>query len=462
MSARKLLLLTTLVVLLFAFILLIERRLPSTAERQQKADLHWELPEDRIEGIRLSRTGSVVELAKGKDGVWRLVKPEPYPADGGAVSDVISQLARLRRAAETSSEGRPEDYGLKAPQARATIFWRTDAKARKPQSRTLEFGIEIPGTDATGARLEGTETVLFVPTSVANAVKKGADDFRSKEVFAGSASEAVRLEVERGRGRLSLAKKNGIWWLQQPLTDLADGDAVEKLTGTLTALRALDFLPQGERGNLAALGLSPPLFRVTLFTGKGTDPPVELGATRSNGNSVYARREGQVFTVASAIVEDLSREAEVLRDPHLVRFDRASAGRIEATFARSQFTIERKEGGWTAQGHPVTAPAADDLLTAALDLKSKSFLDDQQAAALSSREPGATVSIHLAKPDQWTLKLFRKGPDTEALVSGRPGAFLVSGDAAAVLEAAVRKAAVPPPVTATARPAAPTAVSRKP
>ena len=153
MSARKLLLLTTLVVLLFAFILLIERRLPSTAERQQKADLHWELPEDRIEGIALSRTGSVVELAKGKDGVWRLVKPEPYPADAAAASDVVSQLARLRRAGETSAEGRPEDYGLKTPQATATIFWREDAKTRKPRSRTLEFGIEIPGTDATAARV---------------------------------------------------------------------------------------------------------------------------------------------------------------------------------------------------------------------------------------------------------------------------------------------------------------------
>jgi hypothetical protein len=146
-------------------------------------------------------------------------------------------------------------------------------------------------------------------------------------------------------------------------------------------------------------------------------------------------------------VEDLSREAEALRDPHLVRFDRASASRLEAAFAKGPFAIERKEGGWTAEGHPVTAPAADDLLTAALDLKSKSFLDEGQATALAAREPGATVSIQLAAPDRWTLKLYRKGPDTEALVSGRPGAFLVPGDAAAVLEAAFRKAALPPLVT---------------
>lgn len=455
MSARKLLLLTTLVVLLFGFIFLIERRLPSTSERQQKADLHWELPEDRIEAISLSKAGSVIELSRSKDGAWRMVKPEPYPADSGAASDVVSQLARLRRASETSSEGRPEDYGLKTPQAKATIFWKEEGKTRKPQSRTLEFGIEIPGTDATAARVAGTNTVLFVPTSVANAVKKNADDFKSKEVFAGSASETVRLEIERGRGRLSLAKKNGIWWLAQPLADLADGDAVEKLAGSLTGLRALDFLPQGERANLAALGLSPPLFRVSLFTGKGADAPVELGATRSDGNSVYTRREGQVFTVASTVVEDLSREAEALREPHLVRFDRGSASRIEGTFSRGKFAIERKDAGWTAQGHPVTAPAADDLLTALLDLKSKSFLDDGQAAVLSPREPGATVAVTLAAPDQWTLKLYRKGSDTEALVSGRPGAFLVTGDAAALLESAFRKAVAPPPVTSSPAPPPP-------
>ena len=57
MSAKKLIVLTALVVALFAFVFLFERKMPTTAERQQKGDLVWDLPEERIESVRLERPG---------------------------------------------------------------------------------------------------------------------------------------------------------------------------------------------------------------------------------------------------------------------------------------------------------------------------------------------------------------------------------------------------------------------
>ena len=52
MSPRKLLVLTAVVAVLFAFIVLFERKMPSTAERQRKGELYWDLPEDRIDAGR--------------------------------------------------------------------------------------------------------------------------------------------------------------------------------------------------------------------------------------------------------------------------------------------------------------------------------------------------------------------------------------------------------------------------
>src|SRR5262245_66029656 len=123
MSPRKLIVLTAAVVVLFAFVFFFERKLPSTTERNRKGDLVWEIPEDQVESVRLERPGGIVELARTGEKTWRLTKPDAYPADGFAASDLVSQLSRLRRNAPDVTDGKLEDYGLKSPAVKATITW---------------------------------------------------------------------------------------------------------------------------------------------------------------------------------------------------------------------------------------------------------------------------------------------------------------------------------------------------
>ena len=170
----------------------------------------------------------------------------------------------------------------------------------------LEFGIDIPGTDTAAARVAGQSRVLFVPGSLAASVRKPATDFLSKDVFGGAATDVARIDLDRGRGHLLLAQRNGIWWIEQPLKDLADAEAASRLAGDLTALRVIEFQTP-DKDSLATWGLLPPLYRVVLSDPKGKTTTVELGSTRADGNSVYARREGQTFTVGSSIVEELSK-----------------------------------------------------------------------------------------------------------------------------------------------------------
>lgn len=447
MSPRKILLLTFLVAVLFAFIFLFERKMPTTTEAQQKKDLVWDLPEDQVELVRTEHAGAVLELKKnGTD--WRITKPDSYPADAAAAGDLASQLAKLRRAGgEAAEDAKPEDYGLSGlpgsagPTAKATLGWKDPENSNRHLTRTLEFGVDIPGTDAAAARVAGTTHVLFVPARLAAAARKGPDEFKSKEVFGGIASDAGKVDIERGRGRVALNRKNGAWWLSQPLVDLADGDFSSRFVDELTGLRALEFVAAGDRANLATFGLAPPLYRVTISDPAGKTPvSVEFGATRSDGNSVYARRESQVFTVPSTVVEDLSKEAVVFREPRLVRFDRMTATALEGTFGSEKLAIAKKDSTWSSGGANVPAPSADDLLTAVLDLKSRSFLDDSTAASLKSGTPAATVVVKTTA-ETWTVSLFPVRGDIQALVEGRPGAFQLPGDAVDRLRAAFAKAA---------------------
>jgi hypothetical protein len=450
MKPRKLLILTGVVLGLVAFIILFERRMPTTDERQRKGDLHWELPADRVESVRLERQDSIVELKKSDSGSWRVVKPDGYPADAFAVMDLARELANLKRAGGGAPDAHPEDYGLKPPAVKATFTWTEESAPQKKRTRTVEFGIEIPGTDIAAARVAETERVIFVPASVLTTVKKSVNDFKSREIFGGSAADVASLDVERGRGHLVLAKKSGSWWLQQPVADLADPGAAARLTEELVALRAVDFVGLADKENLATLGLSPPLFRVSLVESKGARATVDFGSTRSDGNSVYARRENQVLTVPNTIAEELSKEAIAFREAHLVTLERSTVALLEGVFGDAKEAIARAERGWTSNGKPIVTTAAEDLLTAVLDVKSKSFLDEAEAGPLRTQTPFATVKIVLP-PEPWEVRFFLAKPDVKATVSRRPGAFAVSPDTVSKLQEAFKKAATssptPPPPT---------------
>lgn len=453
MTPRRLVLLSAVVIVLFAFILLFERKTPSTSERQSKGELHWDLPEERVEEIRLEQSGTVIELKKGEGETWRLVRPASYPADSVAVAELTRELGDLKRSGGgQAADARPEEYGLVPPVVKATVTWTEEKEPGKKQSRSIELGLDIPGTDVTAARLSGAPSVVFVPTSVGAAIKKSADDFKSKDVFGGSALDVSRLDAERGRGELVLVKKGSVWWLEKPLADLADSEAAERLVSALTGLRVLAFLPSSPGEDLAARGLDPPLHRVTLTATNGKKTTVDFGATRSDGNSVYARREGQDFTVESEIVEDLSKEAVALRSPSVLKFDRGDVSAVGGSFGGTSYALDREDGGWTLLGKPVIASAADDLLSAILDLKSRSFLGEADVRGLRSQEPTAKIFVTLSPRDRWEVSFWPMPGGIGAAVSRRPGAFLLPADAVGNLEATLRKAAASPVATPAATP----------
>jgi Domain of unknown function (DUF4340) len=440
-SPRKLIVLTAIVVVLFTVIFVWERKMPSTADRQRKGELYWDLPEDRVTQLTVTREGETLEFRRTADAPWRMVQPSPYAADTFSVNGLVSDLADLRRAGSESGEAKPEAFGLDKPVATATLVWTDADEPETRKTRTIEFGSGVPGTDMTAARVSGQTRVLFIPSSVLTSVRKSTDDFRSKELFAGPAADVTRLEISRGQGSFVLARREGVWWISQPFSDLADAAAANRLVSELTALRAREFVHSNE--DLAALSLQPPLYRVSLTGDKGVVTSVDFGATRSDGDTVYARREGQVLTVERDIVDELSKESEPFRSTSLVSFDRSEVVSVDARFGDATYAFKQESGGWSASGRPLLAPAADDVLQALADMKSRAFVDEASAKAL---DPATATFAIKAKPGgtAWNVAFHPRATDVVARVSGRPGGFVVSKDNVSFLQAAFQKAVAPP------------------
>jgi hypothetical protein len=447
-SAKKLIALTVVVAGLFAFIFLFERKMPSTAERQRKGDLYWDLPEERLTRLTLTRGGETVEFERPEGGRWRMVKPDSYPADPFAVNNAAGELTDLKRAAVDSEEAKPADYGLEKPVATARLVWTDPDDPTALKTRTIEFGVDVPGTDITAAQVQGQARVLFVPSTSLAAVRKPVDDFRSREVFDGSTSEVNRVAILRGDGRLVLARRDGAWWLLEPVADLAEAGEADRLVTQLTSLRVNEFVRGGE--DLAGLSLNPPLYRVSLTGEKGAVTSVDFGATRSDGNSIYARREGHVLTVERDIGDELSKEAEPFRSRALVSFNRGDVTAVEADLGTDKHALARGSDGWSSGGRPVLASAADDVLNAIAAIRSKKFLDDAEAKALPP--PAATVVVRTKAGPSWTIGLRPGAGEMLATVSSRPGGFVVDGDVPGKLGAAFARAVTPPTPVPTKKP----------
>src|SRR5215471_3583512 len=81
---------------LFAFILLFDRRLPSTAEQTEARRLFGEVDSSRVSALEITLNNGGVLRAEQTNGRWFLRRPV-YPADQSSVENFITNVLALHR-----------------------------------------------------------------------------------------------------------------------------------------------------------------------------------------------------------------------------------------------------------------------------------------------------------------------------------------------------------------------------
>lgn len=423
MSTRRLAVLTAVVIALFAFIVLFERHQPTTQERLERGDVLWDINEGKLARITIVRGAETLELVRDSDNSWRMARPTAYAADSSLLSSLVFDLARPQRLGEATEGVSGPDYGLTKPRVVVTVTEKEE-KQKKPASHTLSLGSDVPGTDTVAARVQGENRIVFVRSTVAADLLKPVESFWSRRVFSGSSADVTKLSIARGRGQLEFEKRKSAWWMTRPVADLADATAVDRLVGDLLAANVTEF-PKVLDSELSGDGLQPPIFTVSMtFTRK---PQVlEIGATRGDGKTAYARTSGKILAIDSSITDELSREADAYRETKLVRFESGDVQTLAVTFGGKARTIVRSGPDWTESGKTVPATGVEDVLTAIAALTGKDFLSTQETAPAESQAEIANLKIE-GKPGQSWAVSFRPFQDKRlaAKVTGRPAALAV-------------------------------------
>ena len=146
------------------------------------------------------------------------------------------------------------------------------------------------------ARDTSKQTVMTMESTLADDLKKNADEYRRKDIFAFRAYTANRMEMTRNGQTVVLEKvtgsgKNGEnapekWRRASPNAGDVDNDKVAALLAKLEGMRALSFVESTAKTGLE----SPAMSVVAKFEDGKKEDRVTFG---KSGDNVYAGRPGE-------------------------------------------------------------------------------------------------------------------------------------------------------------------------
>jgi len=242
---------------------------------------------DKVDSVNVAAGGKTLSFAKeGSD--WKIKKPVETKADFGTVEGLVGKLQTAQMKSMVADNPGPADlkkYGLDKPEA--TI----DIGAGSSKATLIVGGKADDNT--VYARDASKTAVVTIEKGLLDDLKKGADDYRVKDLFQFRAYNATHVEIARGdqkvvfdRVKAANEKDQDKWRRVSPNPGDVDRDKVDALLAKIANMRATSFVESG-----AKTGLDKPAMVVSVTFDDGKkEERVTFG---KSGEDVFASRPGE-------------------------------------------------------------------------------------------------------------------------------------------------------------------------
>lgn len=455
MPTKKLLVLSGVFLGLLAFVVLFERKQPTSAERAKTARRLVDVNAEDVVSVLLERPGlPKVELIRREKNRWALKGDPEGPADGFGAESLVGDLGRLDVVGEVRTDVDPKEFGLDPPKAKATVTFKDKSV------KTFLFGQPIPGTDATAAA-EGARFAAVRSAPLA-ALTKAVDEYRSHSLFETPSGEITRLTITRGPGTVVVARAAkpdraaGGWKMEKPVADFASDAFVDRLLSDLASERISEF-PAIPSTDLARVGLAPAWATVKLEKGAETVATISFGSAKAEaGGKIYAKVGNVVAVVDDRVRESLDTEMSAWREGKVLPLDLPALRRVSFAADDLRAGAEKVEGAWRSAGRTVPANVAEALGSGVARAEVRSFFP-RRAGKAAKEKPLATIELLSEGEGPARVVSFYDPPAGAAgflaEATGRPEPMLVEKtvledlriQAAALRDAATGKAREPSP-----------------
>ena len=412
------------VLLLGAFILLVERRGPDTEHRRAAARLAFHIAPDAVRMLRIETTGSVLRCARGPDG-WRMEEPVAAPADASAIQRLLYALETMPREALITKAER-EQRG----QTLASYGFEPARAAIRVEGDGMQLDMEVGRVAPLGGlyvRELGQDAVVATSTNILAALPASPADLRDRTLFRFDPYQVHRIQVRRPEGFLQLARgEGGVWTIQQPFAARADAAVVEDWIERILHLRVEEFV-RDRASDFTPYGFDEPASAEISFDVDPADPPtVTLSVGRASDPASgrrYARWKGKdsVLALDAAVTEITGMSVNRLRDRRLAAFDPATIQSVAVTRGEQNLRLERKNGAWTLtepEEAPADGEAVDQFIREWASMRVEDFIPP----------PAATNRTSLGLDTPYVRLVFGRDMSASAATNGAATAtILVAG-----------------------------------
>ncbi|NDG26181.1 MAG: DUF4340 domain-containing protein [Proteobacteria bacterium] len=395
-SSSTLILLLALVVITGWYVFYEKRFKEEHSKTEERAKLLVPFSKDDIQELWIShRKGDTFQLHK-TGSTWTITSPVHDDADNGVLGSLLSSLTSTQ--IEREIEDNPKDlglFGLAEPSLTIT------AKKDENQSESILIGNATQVGSGSYVKLARRNTVFKVNRSLHSTFEKSLFELRNKKVLPLTKDEIKDVEIHNPTGSFLVNKEpSGKWFLAREGTPV-DPNKWGKVLSSLTELRATSV--ESETGDsLKTFGLHQPVIKLFFTTEKGQQKFVLFLSTLKD--KTYAKREDKalVYQVDKAILTELLKPANELRDPHPIAFNRFNVVRIKITRS-DKAPVEIKKDG-IAWGF--TDPANSERVDTSLVEKFLTRLQDVQIArhlgpkTQPPRTPSLSIELFELKDNQ--------------------------------------------------------------
>lgn len=399
-----LILLGTAAVLLVVVLFVLPRK-PAEESGGAQGPQVTDLEAGDVERIVISGGPETIDLRKDERGEWLLEAPVQARADDFEVNRLAEDLARLK--AERVADEAPSDLSSYGIGGREIALWILGLK----EPVRIQVGDENPVDGTLYARKDGEDRVVLLPVAVKTLLDKKPFDFRKKDIFAFEPSKVERISLRSPESSWQASRRDGEWFLEEPVESLADRYGVESIVNALSGLRATEFVSESKSdADLRKFGLDEAEVEVGLILpAEGLE--IEFFLSRQDEKAyVTTSASGKIASAASFIFNDLGKKPDELREKGVDDFNpweavrlRIKSGSLDIALAKDEQGRWRFESGERGQAD---SSKVESFIRRVDSLQAAEFIDRPgPAASYGLDKPRAEIVIGVTDPDGGTREV---------------------------------------------------------
>lgn len=408
------------IVLIGGLLMWLDMRARQTVPDAREGVLCEFMPE-RVDACYVRRAGQdEVELARGADGVWRVVRPFAVVADGATVARLVDALT-LVPVTDMRSEGELLELNETLADFGVGTNAFSVALGAGGRQAVVTFGTASPSGTEVYAHVEGSRSICALPRDAFDRIPRDVDDFRKRGVLDCPRDEIAGLDIRvPDKPAVRLARTDGGWSILSPAAAPADGAAVGALVDCLAAAQIAAFeipsrrhpsVPSGgiRADDLVSYGLDAGL---SVTVRGAADHTEQIVFGRSAGtNLVWAlvRNGTAVVSVDAALAERCRADGASLRDTRVFPFaEGETVTSVSFTAGPAVYVLAQDSNSvWRIEA-PVVAPADQPKVAAFMErllrLRQTDVSDEGRAgdervlvsvSTTVTNRPGLAVSVEL-------------------------------------------------------------------